>query len=306
MPQTKIELGQRRDIGGVIATYFEFFKTHMKAFLNIFISYNGIFIIGFIGVSYLLVTGFAGSVRTTTDGGMSESTSDLLVGLGILGFLGLFMITTVLNFSLAASYLVEYDRADSDYPPKQKVWDLTWDQIGRVILFIFLLILIYIPVIVVSFVVSIIPFFGMFGQFFIGLIFSAWMGVAFMSMFNEGRDVTDALGEGWRLVIRYFWKSILVNLVLTLLLWVLLLVVMMIPTFLIGIYVFHATENAINLSESPVATVIWTVSLTVFLLLYVYMQSLLQMGNGILYFSLREETYNHNTRKRIEQIGIRE
>lgn len=306
MPQHKIQLGQRRDLGGVIATYFEFFKQHLKSFLNIFISYNGVFIIGFIGVSYLLVTGFAGAMRTAEDGGMSESTSDLLVGLGVIGFLGLLVLTTVLNFSLAASYLVEYDRNGDSLPEKKNVWNLSWKNVGKVLLFIFLLILIYIPVMIVSIMIGLVPFVGFFGQLFLGFAFSCWMGVSFMCMFNEGRDVTESLSEGWSLVSRFFWKSVLVNLVLSLLLWVLLMVVLMIPGFLIGIWVFHASENAVNLSESPVATVIWTLSLTLFLLLYVYMQSLLQMGNGILYFSLREEAYNINTRKRIEQIGLHE
>jgi len=306
MQEPKIELGERRDIGGVIATYFEFFKQHLKSFLNIFISYNGVFIIGFIGVSYLMVTGFAGSMRTGEEGGMSEFTSDLLVGLGVIGFLGLLVLTTVLNFSLAASYLVEYDKNGNTAPEKKAVWRLSWNNIGRVLLFILLLILIYIPVLLLSFLVGLVPFVGFFGQLFMGFAFSCWMGVSFTCMFNENRDVTEALGEGWRLVSRYFWKSVLVNLVISLLLWVLLMVVLMIPGFLIGVYVFHATENAIDLAESPVATVIWTLSLTLFLLLYVYMQSLLQMGNGILYFSLREETYNINTRKRIDQIGLHE
>lgn len=303
MPKYKIELGQRRDIGGIIATYFEFFKLHLKSFLNVFISYNGLFIIGFIGVSYLMVTGFAGAMRTGDEGGMSEVTSDILVGMGIVGFLGLLVLTTVLNFSLAASYLVAYDRNSSEIPDKKTVWDLSWKNLGKVLLFILLLLLIYIPVFLVSMVVGLVPFIGFFAQFFFSFAFSSWMGVSFTCMFNEDRDVTEALSEGWSLVLRHFWKSVLVNLVLSLLLWVLLMVVLMIPGFLIGVWVFHASENSIDLSESPVATVIWTLSLTLFLLLYVYMQSLLQIGNGVLYFSLREETYNINTRKRIDEIG---
>ncbi len=158
----------------------------------------------------------------------------------------------------------------------------------------------------VSIIVGIIPLVGFFAQTFVQLTYNAWMGVGFMSIFDENRDVTDALGEGWRLVTKYFWKSILVNFVLGFLLWVLLFMVLIIPGVLIGIYAFHSLENGVDLAESPVATVIWTIALALLLVLYTFIQSVAQLGNGVLYYSLHEETYNLQARKRIEQIGISE
>jgi len=52
-----IELRVDRDFGDIISTYFDFFKQNLKKFTNVFLSYNGIFLIGLLIVSYLLVSG---------------------------------------------------------------------------------------------------------------------------------------------------------------------------------------------------------------------------------------------------------
>ncbi len=307
MPHQHIELKQRRDIGDTITTFFDFFKVHLKPYANIFIRYNGIFILGFLGVSYLMVTGFAGSLRTTEANTLADqTTSDMYFGFGIMGFLLLYVITAVMNYSLAASYITNYQKDPQKVIDKKPVWDLVWNNLGKVILFIILLILLLIPVTIVSLIVGFIPVLGFFAQIFVRLGYTAWMGVSFMPIFDEGREVTDSLGEGWRLVTKYFWKSILVNFVIGFLMAMLMFMVLLIPGFLIGIYAYFSLESGVDLAESPVATVIWTLSLSLLLVLYTFIQSVTQMGNGVLYFSLHEETYNLEARRRIEQIGVRE
>lgn len=307
MPQPHIDLKQRRDIGDTITTFFDFFKVHLKPYANIFIRYNGIFILGFLGVSYLMVTGFAGSMRTTEINTFADdSNNDLMVGLGALGFLLLYLITAVMNYSLAASYITNYQKHPEQPVENKAVWGLVSKNFGRIILFIILMVLLLIPIGIISVILGIIPVVGFFSQIFVRLGYNAWMGVSFMSIFDEHREVTDALGEGWRLVMKYFWKSILVNFVISFLLVSLMIMVLIIPGVLISTYAYFSLESGVDLAESPVATVIWTISLCLVLVLYTFIQSVTQMGNGVLYFSLHEETYNLQARQRIEQIGLSE
>ena len=309
MQNDHIELKQRRDLGDTINIYFDFFKKNLKPFLNIFISYNGIFIIGFLGVSYLLVTGFVGLFQESQFGatsGAEEMESALYLGMGGLGFVLLFLVTAILNYSLAASYMIIYEKNESPTVEKKKVWALISNNLGKIIVFILLLIVIYIGVFVAGLIISIIPFVGTIVYYILMLGFTAWMGFSFMAMLYENREVTDALSEGFRLIKAHFWKSILVNLVIGLLLGLLMLIVLMIPGVLIGVYAFHSIENGVDLANSAFAKVIWTLATTVLLILYSFNQSLAQFINGILYFSLHEETYNQNTRSRIDQIGAGE
>lgn len=307
-PKEYIELKQRRDIGDIVTTYFDFFKKNLKQFINIFITYNGLFILGFLVVSYLMVTGFVGTIRATPDidGAVNTSTYDTYLLLGLLGFILLFIVTAVMNYSLAASYLINYERYGKTEVDRKQVWNLISKNIGNIIIFIILLFLIYIAVLILGIIVSFIPVLGTFAYYGMMAGFTSWMGLSFMAMIHKDMGVTESFSEGWKLMTRYFWKCVLVNVVIGILLAGLLLLVLMIPGVIIGIYAFHSVETGVDLANSPFATVVWTIALTIFLVLSSYNQSLSQFSNGILYYSLYEETYNEHTRKMIDQIGAGE
>lgn len=308
MQQKFIELKTQRDVGGMITAYFDFLKQNFKGFLNIFISYNGIFILGFLGVSYLLVTGFVGVYFTTFSPGVTHNTStyQLYLALGFLSFIILFLITAIFNYSLAAAYMIEYQNNKGIVVEKKRVWEIVKQNLGRITLFILLMMLMYFGVIIIGLVVSIIPILGFFAYYLLILGYTSWMGLSFMSMMNDGKEVTEAFGEGWNLLKKYFWKSILTNLVITMLIGILMMVVLMVPGILIGIYTFHSVETGVDIANSPVANVIWILALSLLLILYTLNQSLSQFVNGILYYSLHEETYNEAARERIENIGAGE
>ena len=309
MPKPFIQLKQSRDIGETTGAFFDFFKQNIKEFLNIFIRYNGIFIIAFLGVSYLMVTGFIGvmqSSNTLIDNSADEATATMLIGLGMLGFIALLLITGLLNYSLAAAYITNYQINGDGTIQKEKIWNLVIDNVGKTILFIILMILIYAGVLVVGMIISIIPILGTFAYYAIMLAFQAWMGLSFMAMFYQKLSVTEAFGEGWNLLFKFFWKSVLVNLVVSLLLSILLFLVLMVPGILIGIYAWHAVENGVDLAEGALPKIVWTIATSILLIAFTLNQSVSQFINGVLYFSLHEQTYNQTTRENIEQIGFRE
>ncbi|PHR13115.1 MAG: hypothetical protein COA40_06310 [Aequorivita sp.] len=308
MQYKHIPLKRQRDVGEMITTYFEFFKQNFKPFLNIFISYNGLFILGFLGVSYLLVTGFVGTFVNTPVYGINTDNSSYqfyFIG-GILGFLILFIITAILNYSLAAAYMIQYEQNSGEQVEKSKVWDLVKQNLGKIILFIILMIFMYLVVMAIGLIISFIPLLGTLAYYLLILAYTSWMGLSFMAMINDKKEVTEAFGEGWKLLKKYFWKSVLSNLVIGMLLGILMMVVLMIPGILIGIYTFHSLDTGVDLANSVVANVVWTLALSIVLMLYTLNQSMLQFVNGILYYSLHEETYNEATRERIENIGAGE
>jgi len=308
MQPKHIQLRERRDIGEIISVYFEFLKTNLIGFLNIFIRYNGIFLLGFLGVSYLLVTGFVGTFQASGNSAINEKmiTSQMYMGFGVISFFILFIITAVLNYSLAASYIINYEKSETITVDKTQVWKLVSDNLGKILLFILVLILLYVALSIVGVILALIPIIGTLAYYLLMMAFTSWVGVSFMAMLYKNLDITNAFGEGWRLVTTYFWKSVLVNLVISLLLVLIMAVVLMVPGILIGIYTFHSIDSGVDLATSPFAKIIWIIALTILLFLYTFNQSLSQFINGILYFSLHEETYNEKTRERIEQIGTSE
>jgi len=300
MLQKKIEFRQRLDVGDIVTFYFDFLKQNFKRFTNIFISYNGIFILAFLGISYLLVTGFIGIANSDVT---TETEAMLYIGFGGFAFFIVFLIVASLNYSLSASYVSNYVVGETIEVDKKKVWKKVKDNFGNIVAFVLLLIVIYVGFFVISIILAIIPLIGSIAQSILNFAISGWFGVSFMVMLHENKSISNSFSEGWNLVIKNFWKSVGVNFILSLLNTILLLLVLSIPGILIGFYMFHAVDAGDDLANSMVAKIVWIIAMWIFLVAITYSQALTQFVNGILYFSLHEQTYNEFTRAKIEQIG---
>lgn len=298
MEKKFLKLRVRRDIGDIISAYFEFLKQNFKTYFNIFISYNGIFILALLGCSYLLVSGFMGFLNDN-----ETLQNQLFIGFGFLGFIIVYIITAILNYSLAASYMVRYIEEKGGPIEKRSVWSKVSQNLGKIILFILLLIVLYLGVGIVGAILSFIPVLGMIAYYFLVLGYTAWMGLSFMVLMDQNRDVTDSLGEGWNLLTKFFWKAVLSNLIVTFLLGILMMMIMIVPGILIGFYVFHSLDSGQGIEESAISIILWTLALTLFLVMYLFNQSLVQFVNGVIYYSLHEEAYNVAAQERIDEIG---
>lgn len=309
MSQPKVELRQRMDLSQILSHFFEFVKYNIKAYANIFLRYNGIFILLLLGISYMMVSGFFGMVSATQtfDGGSQEQsmTSAAVLGLGGLSLFIIFIFVAALNYSLSSVFMIKYvNNEDPDTPidPKE-VWQKTMASMGNIVVFILLLIFIYIGYFVVSLILTIIPIVGALAQYVINFAMAAWVGIAFMVMLNEGKGVGDSFGEAWNLMTKNFWKCVGTNFILGVIFAILFLFVLSVPGIIIGLWTFHAVDVGDNVITSVAYKLVWTVVLCAVLVGSAFSQSLSQFGNGVLYYSLNEAKYNKHLRAKIEQIG---
>lgn len=303
-----IELKINREFGDIISLYFDFFKTNIKKFTNIFLSYNGIFLIGLLIVSYLMVSGVFALVANNENlfgsnfaANEQNSISYFVTG-GILFFL-IFIVVAILNYSLSTAYMIKYEEKEGQNFDKSEVWGMVKNNMGNIIVFILIIILVFFGFMMLAAILTFIPLVGMIAQYIIQYFFMAWVGVSFFAMLKEKAGVIEALGEGWNLVSNNFWRAVGVNFILGFLIGMLFLIVLMIPGILIGIYTFHVVQNNVELVGSIVPTIVYTLGTCVLLILMVYSQCLSQFVNGILYYSLHEKTHNLHTRSKIDQIG---
>ncbi|NDV44931.1 hypothetical protein [Flagellimonas sediminis] len=309
MKDKYIELRINRDFGDILSVYFDFLRQNLKKFTNVFLSYNGIFLIGLLITSYFLVSGFVGMITegynqygVSADLGNTESYVTYIIT-GIIFLIVIFIVVVGFNFSLSSSYLVKYEEYRGMDFDKREVWQHTKKNLGNTLVFVLLLIPIYLVFFIVAFIMALIPLLGMIAQYIVQFGMTAWIGVSFFSMFSQNKGVIEGFGEGWNLVINNFWRSVGVNFILGLLNGLLFFIILMVPGIIIGIYTFHVVENNIEVGTSMVATVVYTLGTWLLLILMVYAQCLSQFVNGVLFYALHEKTYNINTRSKIEQIG---
>ncbi|MEP2937228.1 MAG: hypothetical protein ABJM06_02460 [Gilvibacter sp.] len=308
MGQPKVELRQRMDLGQVLTNFFEFVKFNLKAYANVFLRYNGIFILLLLGISYMLVSGFFGMMTASQAFGGSQQesmTSAAVIGLGAIALFIVLVLVMALNHSLSAVYMISYvnnEDPDKEIDPKQ-VWKKTMASMGNIVVFILLLIVIYIGFGIISVILAIIPFLGIIAQYVIQFAMIGWIGIAFMVMLNEGRGVGDSFGEAWNLMTKNFWKCVGNNFILWLISMVFALFILSVPGIIIGFWTWHAVDVGDEVLTSVLYKLIYTIMLCGLLVCSAFMQSLIQFGNGVLYFSLNEAKYNKHLRAKIEQIG---
>ena len=172
MNEKYIELRTRSTFGDIINTYFMFLKHNFKTYTNLYLRYNAISICLTLICSYLLVTGFMGLVSRDFRFGMGNNvaTDNYFFAGAIILFLIVF-ITSLINYSFSSAYIAEYVKNNGSIVSKN-IWRSILSNIGTIILFILIGGLLYIVYIIISMMVSFIPFLGMIVQY--GLSFTIY------------------------------------------------------------------------------------------------------------------------------------
>ncbi|AXP81557.1 hypothetical protein CJ739_2484 [Mariniflexile rhizosphaerae] len=306
MNKPYIELRNRNDFGDTINTYFLFLKYNFKEYTSLYLRYNAISIILVIIASYLLVTGFMGFASRDFRFGMNndgDHTMYLIAGAIVLALI--LFVTALINYSFSSSYMAEYVNSTGHVESKN-VWQNIQRNLGPIILFILLGIGLYIGYLIVSVIFAFIPLIGMLIQYGLSFLLTAFFGLTFMAIFSENKGLGHALSEGWSFTFSSFGKVILYGLVIGILNMMITMLIISIPGFIIGIYVYFSIESHVDLVTSVFANVVFTLGFAMFLLAFIYSQALSQVAYSVLYYNIFEEKNNVFLRNKIEQIGVNE
>ena len=190
MNEKYIELRTRSTFGDIINTYFLFLKHNFKTYTSLYLRYNAISIVLTLVCSYLLVTGFMGLASRDFRFGMGNNvaTESYFIAGAIILFLIVF-ITSLINYSFSSAYLAEYVNNKGQIVSKN-IWRSIINNIGTIIIFILIGGLLYIVYIVISTMISFIPFLGMIIQYGLSFTMTAVFGLTFMSIFSTKRNLS--------------------------------------------------------------------------------------------------------------------
>ena len=254
----------------------------------------------------MLVTGFMGLASRDFRFGMGNNVaSDSYFIGGAIILLLIVFITSLVNYSFSSAYITEYINNDGKIIPKN-IWKRILNNIGTIIIFILIGGLLYIVYFFISVILSIIPFLGFIVQYGLSFSMTAIFGLTFMSIFSSKKGFGEAISEGFDFTFSNFWRVILFGLVIGILNLMITLLIISIPSFIIGIYAYFSVESNIDITTSTFATLVFTFGFASFLLAFIYTQALSQISYGILYYNLYELKHNIFLRKKIDQIGINE
>jgi hypothetical protein len=301
-----IELRTRSTFGDIINTYFLFLKYNFKAYTNLYLKYNAVSIILTLIAAYLLVTGFMGLASRDFRFGMSNTVeTDSYLIAGVMVLLLIVFVTSLINYSFSSAYITQYVKNEGTINSKT-IWNSILNNLGTIIIFILIGALLYLLYLIISVIVSFIPLLGMIIQYGLSFSLAAVFGLTFMSIFSSEKTFGEAISEGFDFTFSQFWRVILFGLVIGILNFMISVLIVSIPSVIIGIYVYFSIESNVDIATSTFATLVFTFGFAAFILSFIYTQALSQLAYGILYYNLYEIKYNVFLRKKIEQIGINE
>jgi hypothetical protein len=221
---------------------------------------------------------------------------------GLVVFLLILFITSLINYSFSSAYIASYVKNRGVIDSKA-IWQSILNNLGTIIVFILIGALLYGLYLIISVMVSFIPLLGMIIQYGLSFTLTAIFGLTFMSIFATRKSFGDAISEGFDFTFSNFWRVILYGLVIGILNFLISALIAAIPSVIIGIYVYFSVESNVDLLTSTFATLVFTFGFAAFILSFIYTQALSQLSYGILYYNLFEMKYNVFLREKIEQIG---
>lgn len=303
MQDKYIELRTRQTFGDVINTYFEFLKTNIKPFLNLYLRYNFISFILFFLAAYLLTNGFLGMAGSDFRFGVfdTENYQQYIIAGAIILVLVIIGVT-LLNYSFVSSYMTEYVLTKNKIVKKQ-IWKNITFNFGTIVIFVLIGVAIYIGYLIVSVIFSFIPLIGMFVQYGLNFMISAFFGLTFIAIFEKNEGIGAAMGEGFKLTFSQFLKVVGYGLVIGILNMLLTALILAIPGFIMFFYVMFTLQSGLEIYESSFASVIFTLTLSIFIIAFIFAQALSQMAYGVLYYNLHEGEYNTFLQSKIDKIG---
>ncbi|WP_179018738.1 hypothetical protein [Winogradskyella forsetii] len=306
MNEKYIELRTRSTFGDIINTYFLFLKHNFKAYTNLYLRYNAASIVLTLICSYLLVTGFMGLASQDFRFGMgSNIATDGYFIAGAVILILIIFVTALINYSFSSAYVADYVNHEGEIESK-RIWKSILNNLGTIVVFILIGGLMIIAYVVISMILAFIPLLGMLAQYGLNFTLNAIFGLTFMAIFSTRKSIGDALSEGFSFTMSNFWRVVLYGLVIGILNTMITLLIISIPSVIIGIYVYFSVESNVDIATSTFATIVFTLGFAAFLLSFIYAQALSQISYGILYYNLNEMKYNLFLQKKIDQIGVNE
>jgi len=304
-----MELLKRRKFSDIFNDTFTLIKEDGKHFFKNYFILNGLPLLFFLILVYFLSTTFYG-LGTFQQGDSFEIFLDytqnnavLFTIIGILSFIVAF-IFAIIQYSFVPIYLMLYQEHHGSNFSYKEIFDVMFKQkIGKIIIFIFASMLVFILIAIPLVIILLVSIFTIVGAFFVLAFVAIWFNNALMEYLNSNKGVFACFSYGYQLILVRFWDYVgaigLFILMTSFISGGLSLVTTILTTVL--------SANAASSSERGLfLTIAMIFSFVLSKMVSIFVQTVVQLAQGIVYFSAKEESENIQTKSEIDKIGLGE
>ncbi|MEH6535546.1 MAG: hypothetical protein V7719_04080 [Psychroserpens sp.] len=310
-----MQLYKSRSFGEYFQDTFAFIKLNGKHLFKHFFIINGIFLLilmvmGYFFSKFYTEIVFGGLVNGNLN--VIDEYMDQNAGLIILLVFVFFIIAVVagvISYSFIPIYLKLYDENDGKNFNATDIINTYKANIGKIFIYLVCGLLMAIPAVLIAGISTFILAITIIGFLLIPMVIGAvslfYQG-ALMEYLNNKRGIWDSFGYSWRLMGSKFWAAIGCVGLFYLMSYVAQQVVSLIPYIFGMINMFTDLEPGVNPDSNDIGKSITILMLGIFLMTFLvstFLNVIVQLNQGIVFYSLKEDNENINTKSDIDLIG---
>lgn len=294
---------------------FSFLKLNGKHFFKQYFIINGIFLIilsvlGYFFTKFYSELIFSGILQnnstTVIDDYINENLGLFIIMIFVFLIVGL--IAGIVSYAFPAVYLKLYNEKGGTTFETRDIINTYKANIGKLIVFIICSIIIAIPLLFVFAICGFILMITIIGILMIPLLLGAFMlfyGMTLMEYLENKKGIWDCFGYSWTLLKSKFWAAVGSVGLFYLISYVIQNIVTIIP-YIFGMASVFTTLDQGSPSPEDVGGTMMVVMLVIFFISFIIgaiLGNIVQLNQGIIFYSLKEQNENINTKSIIDQIG---
>ncbi|WP_281323772.1 hypothetical protein [Flavobacterium sp. IMCC34518] len=309
------ELYKERDLSANISDTVTFFKSFGKHFFKNFFIINGIFLmilmilIYFISKIYMEVL-FSGANNLNNNPNyfsnyISENIT-LVVG-GFLTAIIVIAILSMLNITFPIVYLKLFEKENNTNFSTQDISKELKKNIGKMFVFLLGITCIIMPLAFIVFGILVVLCFILIGFplfIIIGIAFFSWVMLSYHDYILNDVGFFKALSNGYYLLKLKFWTIVGTTFLMLMLIQIIQGIITIIPyLFTIGSMLVSTQDGSSQTDNYSTFGIVMAVIMVLSVLISYIFNNFIVINQGLIYYSLHEDTENFTTNNQIDLIG---
>jgi len=310
-----MQLYKSRGFGDFFQDTFTFLKLNGKHLFKNFFIINGIFLLILVVLGYfftkfyseVIFGGILSGNTVNIDNYLNENAGLFIAFIVIFIVVGL--MATVIAYAFVPIYMKLYNAYEGNNFGAKELIDAYKAHMGSIFTFLVCGILIAIPTLIISCIVGFILTITIIGILALPLLIGAvslFYQMTLMEYLKRERSIWDSFGYSWQLITTKFWAAIGSVGLFYLMSYVVQNIIAFIPYVFGMVSIFTSAESGNQINPQDVGATMTVIMLAIFFLTFLVssvLNVILQTNQGVVFYSLKEDNENVNTKSVIDQIG---
>jgi len=312
------QLYKSRDFGALFQDTFAFLKTNGGHLFKHFFIVNGLFllilsVLGYFFTKFytdIIFGGILNGDNSAIDSYLNENGG--LFALLVLAFISVGLIAAIVSYAYVPIYLKLYAKFEGkEFSTSQIVLEYKKNS-GKLLLFLICAIVVAIPAFIVAGITSFVLVVTIIGILGLPLVIGAFLlfyQMTLMEFLNSRKGIFESFGYSLTLLFKKFWISVGSVGIFYLMSYIVQNIITIIPYIFGMASLFTNVETGTQPDTQEVGATMTVLMLAVFFITFIVgsiLNVVTQLNQGIVFYSLKEENENINTKSIIDQIGTSE